>query len=98
MKSATDLTSLSENGEGPQYWSEHGALLAPSSEIKQIKVLKIINVNIKCLSSKPLTMLLNLVIKLPKTDQFIDIQYTRQEFRPVLNWQTSAFVSIIQLG
>lgn len=66
MKSATDLTSLSENGEGPQYWSEHGALLAPSSEIKQIKVLKIINVNIKCLSSKPLTMLLNLVIKLPK--------------------------------
>ena len=53
MKSATDLTSLSENGEGPQYWSEHGSLLAPSSEIKQIKVLKIINVNIKCLSSKP---------------------------------------------
>ena len=37
MKSATDLTSLSENGDGPQYWSEHGSLLAPSSEIKQIK-------------------------------------------------------------
>lgn len=84
MKFATDLTSLSENGEGPQYRSEHGSLLAPSSEIKQIKVLKIININIKCLSSKPLNMLLNLVIKLPKNDQSIDIQYNRQEFRPVL--------------
>lgn len=95
MKSATDLTSISENGEGPQYWSEHGSLLAPSSEIKQIKVLKIINVNIKWLSSKPLTMLLNLVIKLQKR-QFIDIQYTRQEFKSVLKWQTSAFVSTMQ--
>jgi hypothetical protein len=36
------------------------------------------------LSSKPLNMLLNLVIKLPKKDQSIDIQYNRQEFRPVL--------------
>ena len=100
MKSATDLTSLSENGDGPQYWSEHGSLLAPSSEIKQIKdstsqknnkqlVKQIINVNIKGLSRKPFSMLLNTVIKLQEKRQFIYIQFTPQEFRPALKLQIS---------
>lgn len=35
MKSATPLTSTSENALGPQYWSEQGSLLAPSSNDKR---------------------------------------------------------------
>ena len=34
MKSATPLTSTSEKALGPQYWSEQGSLLAPSSDNK----------------------------------------------------------------
>lgn len=36
MKSATPLTSTSENAFGPQYMSEHGSLLAPSSNDKKL--------------------------------------------------------------